>query len=192
MAPGRCTADRAHPTMRLSVVTVPSCIWPSKRSPSQGELHRNCEMLPGGHTGYTLEKVVSLHLSPTDTLYPAGRYGSALVELNSALTPRSAGWCVRRSYRQVDPLGFRPGRAHILQAQVKPQHIGSENRQSRDTLRSAHLSSIPDRLSRAHPHQSTQNRLLLLVFIPLTPRTPNPIPTHASRSSAYIHAYKHI
>jgi hypothetical protein len=97
------------------------------------------------------------HLSPTDTLYPASRYGSALVELHSALTPRSAGWSVRRSYRQVDPLGFRPGRAHILQAQVKPQHIGFENRQSRDTRRSASLSPIPDRLSRAHLRQSTQN-----------------------------------
>jgi hypothetical protein len=30
------------------------------------------------------------HLSPTDTLYPAGRYGLGLVELNSAQTPRSA------------------------------------------------------------------------------------------------------
>jgi hypothetical protein len=35
--------------------------------------------------------MVSLHLSPTETLYPAGRYGPALSELNSALTPRSVG-----------------------------------------------------------------------------------------------------
>jgi hypothetical protein len=33
--------------------------------------------------------------------------------------------------------------------QVKPQHLGSENRQSRDTLSSAPLSPIPDQLSRA-------------------------------------------
>jgi hypothetical protein len=110
------------------------------------------------------EKVVSLHLSPTDTLYPAGRYGSAIAELNSALAPRPARWCVRKSYRQVDPLGFRLGRAHILLAQVKPQHLGSENHHSRDTLRSAPLSPIADRLFRAHPHQSIKKRLLLPVL----------------------------
>jgi hypothetical protein len=97
------------------------------------------------------------HLSPTDTRYPASRYGSALAELNSALTPRSVRWCVRRSYRQVDPLVFRPGRAHVRQAQVKPQHLGSKNRKSGDTLRSALPSPIPDRLFRAHRCQSTQN-----------------------------------
>jgi hypothetical protein len=101
--------------------------------------------------------VVSLHLSPTDTLYLVGRYGSALAELILAITPCSAGWCVRKSYRQVDPLGFRPGRAHILQAQLKPQHLGSENCRIRDTLRSAPLFPIPDQLSRAHPRQSAQN-----------------------------------
>jgi hypothetical protein len=198
MAPGRCTADRAHPTVRTLDSYGPILHPTLKATPSQRELHRNCEMPPSGHTGDTLREgglsppVVSLHLSPTDTLYPAGRYGSTLAELNSALTPRSAGWCVRKSHRQVDSLGFRPGQAHILQVQVKPQHIGSENRHSRDTLRSAPLSPIPDRLSRAHPRQSTKKRLLLPAFTPLMPRTTIPIPTHASRSSAYIHTYKHI
>jgi hypothetical protein len=97
------------------------------------------------------------HLCPTDTLYPAGKYGSALVELNSALTPRSARWCVRKSYRQVDPLIFRPRRSHVLQAQVKPQHLSSKNRKSGFTLRSVPPSPIPDRLFRAHPCRSTQN-----------------------------------
>jgi hypothetical protein len=128
------------------------------------------------------------HLSPTDTLYLAGTDGSALAELNSALTPHSVGWCVRKYYRQVDPLSFRPGRAHVLQAQVKPQHLGSENRKSGDTLRSASPSPILDRLFRAHPCQGTQNTFSCQ-FSPHTPRTTIPIPTHASGSSAYIHAY---
>jgi hypothetical protein len=34
MVPGRCTADRAHPTGELLVVMVPSCIRPSKLPPS--------------------------------------------------------------------------------------------------------------------------------------------------------------
>jgi hypothetical protein len=87
--------------------------------------------------GSRSERVVSPPPLPTDTLLSCWQVGSALAELNSALTPRSAGWCVRKSYRQVDPLGFRPGRAHVLQAQVKPQHLGSENHKSGDTLRSA-------------------------------------------------------
>jgi hypothetical protein len=33
-------------------------------------------------------------MSPTDNLYPAGRCGSALAKLNSALTPLLARWCV--------------------------------------------------------------------------------------------------
>jgi hypothetical protein len=114
-------------------------------------------MPPCGHTGVTLRGWSHLHLSPTDTLYPAGGYGSALAELNSALTPRSARWCVRKSYRQVDPLGFRPRQAHVLHPQLKPQHLCSKNRHSRDTLRSAPLSPILDRLFRAHPRQSTPN-----------------------------------
>jgi hypothetical protein len=61
------------------------------------------------------------------------------------------------SYRQVDPLDFRPGRAHVLHSQVKPQRLGSEKRHSRGTLRSAPLSPILDRLFRAHPRQNTQN-----------------------------------
>jgi hypothetical protein len=148
-----------EPTLpcELSVVTVSSCIWPSKRSPSQRELHRKCEMPPCGHTGVALRGWSHSHLSPTNTLYHAGRYGSALVEFNSALTPRSARWCVRKSYRQIEPLGFIPGQAHVLHPQVKPQHLGFESRQSRDTLRSAPLSPIPDRLFRAQPHQSNQN-----------------------------------
>jgi hypothetical protein len=157
MAPGGDQPTEPTLPCELLVVTVPSCIRPSKRSPSQRELHRNCEMPPCGHTRDTLRGWSHSHLSPTDTLYPTDRYGSALAELNSDLTPRSTRWCVRKSYRQVDPLGFRPRQAHVLQTQVKPQHLGSENRQSRDTLRSAPLSPIPDRLFRAHPRQSTQN-----------------------------------
>jgi hypothetical protein len=132
------------------------------------------------------------HLSPTDTLYPAGRYGSGLVELNSALTPRSARWCVRKSYRQVDPLGFRPGRAHILQAQVKPQHLGSENHQSWDTLRSAPLSPIPDRLFRAHPHQSTQNAFSCRFYLTHTHQEPIFPTQHMHHEAQHIYTLINI
>jgi hypothetical protein len=117
-----------------------------------------------GHTGVALRGWLTSTSPPLRPRYPPDRYGSVLDELNSALNPRSVRWCVRRSYRQVDPLGFRPRQAHILQTQVKPQHLGSENRHSRDALRSAPLSPIPDRLSRAHPRQSTQKCLLLPVL----------------------------
>jgi hypothetical protein len=119
MAPGGDQPTEPTLPCELLVVTVPSCIRSSKRSPSQRELHRNCEMPSCGHTGDTLRGWSHSHLSPTDTLYPAGRYGSALAELNSALTPLSVRWCVRKSYRQVDPLAFRPGQAHVLHPQVK-------------------------------------------------------------------------
>jgi hypothetical protein len=114
-------------------VMVLSCIRPSKRAPSQRKLHRNCEMPPCGHTGDALRGWSHSHLSPTDTLSPVGRYGSALAELNSALTPLLTRWGVQKSYRQVDPLAFRPGQAHVVHPQVRPQHLGSENCQSRDT-----------------------------------------------------------
>jgi hypothetical protein len=150
-------------------------------------------MLPCGHTGVALRGWSHLHRSPTDIpLSFLSRYGSSLAELNSALTPRSAGWCVRKSYRQVDPLGFRSGRAHILHAQVKPQHLGSENRNNRGTLRSAPLSPIPDWLFRAHPRQSTQNAFSCRFY-----------PTHAknhyshpntciAKLGVYTRSYKHI
>jgi hypothetical protein len=97
MAPGRCTADQAHPTVQTLSSYGPILHPALKATPSQRELHQNCEMPPCGHTGDALrEGDLSLHLSPTDTLYPTGRYGSALAELNSALTPRSARWCVRK------------------------------------------------------------------------------------------------
>jgi hypothetical protein len=136
---------------------VPSCIRPSKRSPPQWGLHRNCEMLPCGHTGDTLRGWSHSHLSPIDTLYPTGRYGSELAEHNSALTPLSARWCVRKSYRQVDPLAFRSGQAHVLHPQLKPQHMCSEEPYKWECTEECTLIPIPGRLFRAHPRQSTQN-----------------------------------
>jgi hypothetical protein len=38
--------------------------------------------MPSVDTSRRTERVVSLPPLPTDTLYPAGRYGSALAELN--------------------------------------------------------------------------------------------------------------
>jgi hypothetical protein len=96
MAPGQCTAHRAHPTGRTLGSYGPILHPALKTVPPQKGWYRNCEMLPCGHTGVALRGWSHLHLSPTDTLLSIlSRYGSALAELNSALNPRSAGWCVR-------------------------------------------------------------------------------------------------
>jgi hypothetical protein len=68
MGPSRCTADRAHPTVRTVGSYGPSCIRPSKNAPPQKGWNRNCEMPPCGHTGVALRGWSYLHLSPTDTL----------------------------------------------------------------------------------------------------------------------------
>jgi hypothetical protein len=96
MEPDRRTANRAHPTMRTLSSYDPILHPTLKAIPSQRELHRNCEMPPCGQTGDTLREGGLSPPLPGDTLYPAGRYGSALAELNSALTPYSARWCVRK------------------------------------------------------------------------------------------------
>jgi hypothetical protein len=144
-------------------------------------------MPPCGHTRVTLRGWSHLHRSPTDTLLSIlSRYGPALAELNSALIPLSARWCLRKSYRQVDPLASRPGQAHVLHPQVKPQHLGSENRQSRDTLRSAPLSPIPDRLFRAHPRQGTENAFSCQ-FLPHTRQEPLSPSQHVHREAQRIY-----
>jgi hypothetical protein len=124
--------------------------------------------------------------------YPAGRYGSALAELNSALTPRSARWCVRKSYRQVDPLDFRSGQAHVLHPQLKPRHLCSENRKSGNALRSAPSSPIPDRLFRAHPRQGTQNAFSCRFYPTHTKNHYSQPNTCIVKLSVYTRLYKHI
>jgi hypothetical protein len=96
MEPGWWPTDRAHPTVR-TLGSYGLILHPAlKTIPPQWGLHRKCDMPPCGHTGVALRGWSHSHLSPTDTLYPAGRYGTALAELNAALTPLSAGWCVRK------------------------------------------------------------------------------------------------
>jgi hypothetical protein len=96
MEPGRWPTDRAYPTVR-TLGSYGPILHPSlKTTPLQWGLHRNCEMPSCSHTGVALRGWSHLHLSPLIPHYLAGRYGSALAELNSALTPRSAGWCVRK------------------------------------------------------------------------------------------------
>jgi hypothetical protein len=91
IALGRCTADRAHPTVR-TLGSYGPILHPALKTvqPRKGR-HQDCEMPPCGHTGVPLRGWTHLHLSPLIRRYPPGRYGSALAELNSALTPRSAG-----------------------------------------------------------------------------------------------------
>jgi hypothetical protein len=99
-----------------------------------------------------------LHLSPTDTLLSYWQVWFRTCRAQLGPNPTLGGVvCTQSSCEKVCSLSFRPGRAHILQAQVKPQHLGSENRHSRATVRSAPLSPILDWLFRAHPRQSTQN-----------------------------------
>jgi hypothetical protein len=120
MAPGRCTTDWAHPTVRTlgsySPILHPALKTVPPRRDDTGTV--KCPRVA------TRESLWEGGLTSTSPLliprYPAGRYGSTLAELNSALTPHLTGWCVRKSYRQVDLLGFRSGWAHILQTQVKP------------------------------------------------------------------------
>jgi hypothetical protein len=98
MAPGRCTADRAHPTVRTLGSYGPILHPALKAIPlAKGTTPElwNAPVWP--HGWCTKRRWSHSHLSPTDTLYLAGRYGPALAELNSALTPRSAGWYVRKS-----------------------------------------------------------------------------------------------
>jgi hypothetical protein len=108
-------SEPTKPTLpcELSVVTVPSCIRPSKRSPPPRSVDctRTVKCSRVATWEMHWEKVVSLPRLPH--WYPLS-YGSALVELNLALTPLLARWCVRKSNRQVDPLAFRPSQAHVL------------------------------------------------------------------------------
>jgi hypothetical protein len=116
MAPGQCTAHRAHPTMwtlgSYGLILHPALKAIPSAKGTAPELW-NAPVWPHGR--HTDRRWSHSHLCPIDTVYPASRYGSALAELNSALTPCSARCCVWKSYRQVDPLPFRPGQAHVLQ-----------------------------------------------------------------------------
>jgi hypothetical protein len=56
MAPGRCTADRAHPTMRTLGSYGPILHPALKTAPSQRGQHWNCEMPLCGHTGDALRE----------------------------------------------------------------------------------------------------------------------------------------
>jgi hypothetical protein len=66
MAPGWCTADRAHPTVRTLGSYGPVLHPALKTVPPQKGWHRNCEMPPCGHTGVALKGWSHLYRSPTD------------------------------------------------------------------------------------------------------------------------------
>jgi hypothetical protein len=97
MAPDRCTADRAHPTVR-TLGSYSAILHPALKTVRilrrDGTGTMKClrvatreSLWEGGLTSTS---------PPLIPCYPTSRYGSALYELNSALTPRSAGWCVRK------------------------------------------------------------------------------------------------
>jgi hypothetical protein len=115
MAPGGDQPTEPTLPCELSVVTVSSCIRPSKRSPSQRELHRNCEMPTCGHMRVALRGWSHSHLSPTDTLYPAGRYGS-----NSGFTMTAAPAIGDGNKVAVTRSRLDIGGAHVVRR--PPQH----------------------------------------------------------------------
>jgi hypothetical protein len=143
--------------------------------------------------GRRTERVVSL--PPLPHWYPLSSWQVWFRTCRAQLGPNPTLGevvCTKRSNEKVCPLGFRPGRAHILQVQVKSQHLGFENRTSGNALRSAPSSPIPDRLFRAHPRQSTQNAFSCRFY-----------PTHAknhyshpntciAKLSAYTRLYTYI
>jgi hypothetical protein len=68
MEPGRCMADRAHPTVLILGSYGPTLHAALKMvPPPQKGWHQNCEIPPCGHTGVALSGWSHLHLSPTDT-----------------------------------------------------------------------------------------------------------------------------
>jgi hypothetical protein len=101
------------------------------------------------------------HLFPTDTFYPIGRYGSALTELNMALTPLSARWCVRKVLWSGWPTWFQTEASSCPPSVSKTPTPMLQKPYNRDTVRSTTLSPIPDQLFRAHPAQKYPKRLLL-------------------------------
>jgi hypothetical protein len=74
----------------LSVVMIPSCIRSSKRSPSQRELHRNCEMLPCGNMGDTLREGGLTPTSPP--LIPSILLAGMVPHLLSSTRPKPHSW----------------------------------------------------------------------------------------------------
>jgi hypothetical protein len=105
MAPGRCTTDRAHPTVR----TLGSYGPILQTVPPQKGWHRNCEMPPVATRESLWEGGLTSTSPPLIPRYPSDRYGSTLAELNSTLTPRSARWCVRKVPWSDWPTRFQTG-----------------------------------------------------------------------------------
>jgi hypothetical protein len=109
----RWSANRAHPTVRTLSSYGPILHPTLKVTPLVEGIVLELWNAPVWPHGRRTERVVSL--PPLPHWYPLSCWQVwVLSELNSALTPLSARWCVRKSYWQVDPLAFRPGQAHVL------------------------------------------------------------------------------
>jgi hypothetical protein len=158
MEPGRWPTDRAHPTVWLLVVTVPSCIRPSKRLP----LKRNCTgtvKCPRVATRVSIWGWSHSHLSPTDTPLSSWQvwYRTCRAQLDP--NPTLGGVvCTKRSSEKVCPLTFRPGRASSCPPNVsKTPTLVLRKPYKRECTEECTPSPISDRLFRAHPRKSTQN-----------------------------------
>jgi hypothetical protein len=95
---------------------MPSCIRVSLLSFAKDH-PRTAKMPPCGRTGSAQREGTSPY-PLTDILYPTGRYGITLARVERPY-PHSVRWCVRKSRVTDDPLGFKPGRAPILQVITK-------------------------------------------------------------------------
>ena len=102
-------------------VTIPPCIRVSLRSPAEDH-PGTVNMPPCGHTG-SAQKGRDFTLYPlTNTLYPASRYGIALARVETALSPLSARWCVRKSRVTKRPTRFQTG-----ESSYPPSHHKNPN-----------------------------------------------------------------
>jgi hypothetical protein len=109
MATGQWLTDRAHPTMRTLSSYGPILYPALKMVP----LRRDCTGTMKCTRVATRESLWEGGLTSTSPplipRYPPGWYGFALAELNSAKTPCSARWCVRKVPWSSWPTRFQTG-----------------------------------------------------------------------------------
>jgi hypothetical protein len=96
MAPGRCTTDRVHPTVRTLGIYGLILHPVLKMIPPRKELHRNCGMPSCGQTRVTLRGWSHSHLSPTDTSLSCWQVWFCTCRAQLGPNPMLARWCVRK------------------------------------------------------------------------------------------------
>jgi hypothetical protein len=163
----RWSPNRAHPTVRTLGSYGPILHSALKTIPPAEGIAPELWNAPVWPHGRCTERVVSL--PPLPHWYPLS-WQVWFCTYQAQLGPNPTLGevvCTKRSSEKVCPLAFRPGRAHVLQMSVKPQHPCSKNRTSGDTLRSA-----------PHPRSQIGCFELTPVKVPKTPSPASFYPTH--------------